>query len=450
MTRDSAPFANTKVVILAAGKGTRMRSSLHKVLHPVGGQPMIEHLVDLLANIGAPDPIIVVGAAADQVRAALPGLDFAEQRDQLGTGHAVACCREALANHDGDILVLYGDVPLVDAEALTAMMHQRRAGHTLVALGFEATDPRGYGRFVLAADGSLERIVEHKDASNEERDIRLCNSGLMLFDGGWGMAALDRLSNDNASGEYYLTDLVALARADGLSVGVAETEEETVIGVNDRADLAEAEALFQIKRRAALLLAGVTMTAPETVYVSADTVIAADVTLEPHIVIGPGVTIEAGATVKAFSHLEGATVKARASIGPYARLRSGTVIGDGAKIGNFVETKKADIAAGAKVSHLSYIGDAMVGANANIGAGTITCNYDGFNKYQTTIGAGAFIGSNSALVAPVHIGDGAIVGAGSTITKDVAADALGVTRASQRDLPAGAKRFRDRQKKDKS
>jgi len=446
---------NLATIILAAGQGTRMRSRVHKVLHPVGGKAMLLHILDMLADTtGGAQPIVVVGSGADQVKAAVGDrARFAYQTQQLGTGHAVMCCRDMLLRDEGnsgdggdsdprDLLVLYGDVPLITAQTIAAMGAARRDGASLVVLGFTAANPTGYGRLITAADGSLDRIVEEKDASDAEKAVTLCNSGLMLMDAEWALAALDRLTNRNASGEYYLTDLVALARADGKPVATVTTDEDEVTGVNDRAGLAAVEAIFQARARAHHMADGVTFTAPDTVFLSADTVLAPDVTIEPHVVFGPAVVVESGSVIKAFSHLEGAHVHAGASIGPYARLRPGAKIGEGAKIGNFVEVKKAQLDAGVKVSHLSYIGDAQIGADANIGAGTITCNYDGYQKFQTVIGAGAFIGSNTALVAPVTVGDGAIVGAGSVLTKDTPADSLAVTRAPQKMVQGYAAKIR--------
>ena len=431
-------------VVLAAGKGTRMKSSLHKVLHPVGGKALVSHLLDTVATLEPTKTLMVIGDNAEQLAKTVRGVEFAVQDRQLGTGHAVRCALPALDGFHGDILVLYGDVPFITAEAMQSMRDtmQSTAGCGLVVLGFTADDPAAYGRLIVGADGSLERIVEYKDATTEERAVDYCNSGMMLISGEHAAVWLDALTCDNAAGEYYLTDLVEIARTKGATVGHVETEEAGLVGVNSRAELAAAEAVFQTRARESAMAAGVTLVAPETVFFSHDTKLASDVIVEPNVVFGPGVRVEIGVTIKAFSHLEGATVRQRASIGPFARLRPAADIGEGAKIGNFVEIKKSRLAAGVKVSHLSYIGDAAIGADANIGAGTITCNYDGFLKYNTHIGAGAFIGSNSALVAPITIGDGAIVGAGSVVTKDVPDDALGVSRARQRDIKGYAAKFR--------
>lgn len=438
-------------VILAAGKGTRMRSDRHKVLHPIGGQPMIHHLLDTLAELGAAREVLVIGDRRDQLEAALEGRDvaIAIQEPQLGTGHAVQAARDSLAGFDGTLLVLYGDVPLVSGATMQALIDARAAGPDVVVLGFRPPDPGQYGRLVVNAAGHLDAIVEYKDASEDERAIGLCNSGMMAADAALLFDLLDQVGNDNAAGEYYLTDIVAIARARGLDVGVVEADAQELTGVNSRADLAVLEAIFQTRMRAAAMVAGVTLIDPTTVYFAHDTALGRDVVIEPNVVFGPGVSVADGAVIRAFSHLEGATVDQGATIGPYARLRPGAVIGQGARVGNFVEVKKATLEAGAKANHLSYIGDARVGAAANVGAGTITCNYDGFDKHLTDIGAGAFIGSNTALVAPVKVGDGAIVGAGSVVTRDVPADALGVTRAQQKDVEGWARRFRERKRRDR-
>lgn len=439
-------------VVLAAGQGTRMKSSLHKVLHPIAGKPMISHLLGTLQSLNPARTIIVKGAMGEQLENAFPDLEFATQTEQLGTGHAVQSAMPLLEGFSGDLLVLYGDVPFTSSAAMQQMIDALKRDNNcgLVVLGFQAKDPAAYGRLVTGQDGALERIVEFKDASEAERTISLCNSGMMLVSGEHAAGWLSALNNDNAAKEYYLTDLVEIARKDGKSVAVVETGEEELMGVNSRAELAAAEAAFQDLKRAAAMAEGVTLTAPETVFFSHDTKLGKDVIVEPNVVFGPGVTVEDNVTIKAFSHLEGATVRLGASVGPYARLRPAADIGPGAKIGNFVEVKKATLAEGVKVSHLTYIGDATIGANANIGAGTITCNYDGFLKYQTTIGAGAFIGSNSSLVAPVTVGDGAIVGAGSVITKDVEADSLAVSRARQRGIDGYAASFREEKRAEKA
>lgn len=443
---------NVAAIVLAAGQGTRMKSELHKVLHPIGGKPMVHHVLSAAEAINPAKTILVVGAKAEQLKAAVPNADFALQTEQKGTGHAVQMALPALEGFTGDLLVLYGDIPLLPAGVLEDMIKVRQTSPDvgLVVLGFEAADPAAYGRLVLDTDGGLERIVEFKDASEDERAIALCNSGMMLIDGSKAKGWLSQLSSDNAAGEFYLTDLVAIARGEGAKVAVTTTEEANVAGVNSRADLADAEALFQAKKRAEFMAAGVTLQAPETVFFSHDTQIGKDVTIEPNVVIGPGAVIEDDVSIKAFSHIEGAHVRRDASVGPFARLRPAADIGEGAKIGNFVEIKKSKLAEGVKVSHLTYLGDASVGAEANIGAGTITCNYDGFLKYQTTIGKGAFIGSNSSLVAPVTIGDGAITGAGSVITGDAPVDSLAVSRAKQRNIDGYAAKFRAKKQAEKA
>ncbi len=436
-------------VILAAGKGTRMKSAKHKVLHKIAGKPMIFHLMDTVKKTGCDKQVVVVGSGRDQIEAALDATDsnasLIVQEEQLGTGHAVMSALPALTGFGGDVVILFGDTPFISEETMARMLSERTSARqpAIVVLGFEAVNPGRYGRLVTS-DNGLEKIVEYKDASDEERAITLCNSGMMVIDGekigGW----LNGLSNDNAAGEYYLTDIIAAARADGETVAVVNADEAEVMGVNSRSDLAAAETAFQARVRERMMAAGVTLVDPMSTFFSHDTLIANDVFIEPNVVFGPGVEIETNVTIKAFSHLEGVQIEKGVSVGPFARLRPGARIGEDAKIGNFVEVKKADIQKGAKVSHLSYIGDAVVGEGANIGAGTITCNYDGFFKYKTEIGAGAFIGSNSALVAPVKIGDGAIVGAGSVISSEVDADSLGVTRAQQKSIKGFAASFRSK------
>lgn len=436
--------ADLAAVVLAAGQGTRMKSGLHKVLHPIGGKPMVRHLLDGLARLTPSRTVVVIGAMGEQLQAALDDVEFVTQPEQLGTGHAVQCALPALDGFGGNLLVLYGDVPFISPSTMTRMTSALAEDEAcgLVVLGFDAADPAAYGRLVTGADGSLEKIVEFKDATEAERTITLCNSGMMLIEGANATKWLGALENNNAVKEFYLTDLVAIARAAGRGVAVVKTDEAELMGVNSRSELAEAEAIFQDTARKRAMTDGVSLVAPETVFFSHDTKLGKDVTVEPNVVFGPGVSVEDGVTIKAFSHLEGATVRKGASVGPYARLRPAADIGPGAKIGNFVEIKKATLDEGVKVSHLTYIGDATIGAHANIGAGTITCNYDGYLKYQTTIGAGAFIGSNSALVAPVTIGENANVGAGSVVTKDVEGDALAVSRARQRNIEGYAAKFR--------
>ncbi|MEP9357671.1 bifunctional UDP-N-acetylglucosamine diphosphorylase/glucosamine-1-phosphate N-acetyltransferase GlmU [Sphingomonas sp. KR3-1] len=439
----TAPIA---AIILAAGKGTRMKSDTHKVLHPIAGRPMLLHLIDSVKALGAEREVVVVGAGKEQVEAAVHplGVETAEQAEQLGTGHAVRMAEAALAGFQGDVLILYGDVPLVTTETMRRMLDalHGEGGPSVVVLGFRPADPGAYGRVIVGADGRLEKIVEYKDATPEERAVTLCNSGLMAVRSADLFRLLAQLRSDNAAGEYYLTDLVELARAEGrFAVGV-ETDAIEVAGVNSRGELAGLEFEWQQRRRTRAMVEGATLIAPETVWFAYDTQVGRDVTIEPNVVFGPGVSVADRVTLRAFSHIEGAEILSGADVGPYARLRPGARLEQGAKVGNFVEVKKAVIGPGAKVNHLSYIGDASVGAGANIGAGTITCNYDGFLKYRTVIGNGAFVGSNSALVAPVTIGDGAIVGAGSVVTRDVESDALGITRAEQQVKPGWARKFR--------
>lgn len=433
-------------IILAAGSGTRMKSDTHKVLHPIAGRPMLLHLVDTVAGLAPERTVVVVGARREQVESAVAphGVVTAHQAEQLGTGHAVAQARDALAGFDGDVLVLYGDVPLVTSATMVRMIERLHEEDkpAAVVLGFRPADPGAYGRIIADGEGRIVKMVEYKDAAPEERAETLCNSGLMAVRSADLFALLGRVGNDNAAGEYYLPDIVMLAMGDGRVSAVIETGAVEVAGVNSRAELAALEAEWQQVRRARAMADGATLIAPETVWFAYDTAIGRDVTIEPNVVFGPGVSVADGVNIRAFSHIEGATIASGAEIGPYARLRPGTVVGEKAKIGNFVETKKVVLGKGAKANHLTYLGDAEVGAGANIGAGTITCNYDGFFKYQTQIGAGAFVGSNSALVAPVKIGDGAIVGAGAVITKDVEADALALVRPEQVVKPGWAKRFR--------
>ena len=443
------PTARTRpvaAVILAAGKGTRMRSALHKVLHPLGGRPMLMHLMGSLESLAPERRVVVVGDKAEQLRDALAGTDvaLAVQEPQLGTGHAVLQAEAALAGFAGTVLILFGDVPLVSAATMERLAATVDAadGPAIAVLGFRPDVPGAYGRVIADADGRIQRMVEAKDATPDELAVRLCNAGLMAVRSEYLVPLLKQLGNANAASEYYLVDIVMLAAAQGLQSVVLEAGADEVVGVNSRAELAQAEALFQARRRHELMASGVTLVAPETVFLSWDTEIGADTVVEPNCVFGPGVRVAGGVTIRAFSHLEGAEVATGCEVGPYARLRPGSRLEAGAKVGNFVETKKAVLGPGAKANHLSYIGDATVGAKANIGAGTITCNYDGFSKYRTEIGAGAFVGSNTALVAPVRVGDGAIVGAGSVITSDVGSDALALTRATQEQKAGWAARFR--------
>ncbi len=440
----SRPLA---VIILAAGQGTRMKSGLHKVLHPVAGRPMLLHLLASIGELAPERQVVVVGAGRDQVEGAVAGTGavIAVQDKQLGTGHAVAQAHDALAGFAGDVLILYGDVPLVRAETMRAMLDRLNRGDDprAVVLGFRPDDAAAYGRIIADGQGIIDRMVEYKDASEAERAVTLCNSGLMAVRSTDLFVLLDQIGNDNVAGEYYLPDIIMLPG--GVSA-VIETEAWEVAGVNSRIELAGVEAMWQARRRMEAMRDGVTLIAPDTVFFSHDTQLARDVVVEPHVVFGPGVIVAQDVTIHAFSHLEGASVESGAAIGPYARLRPGAQIGAKAKVGNFVEIKKATLGEGAKVNHLSYIGDASIGAAANIGAGTITCNYDGYFKYRTEIGAGAFVGSNSALVAPASIGAGAIVAAGSVVTRPVAADALCLVRPEQVEKPGWAAAFRARMK----
>lgn len=435
-------------VILAAGEGTRMRSAVPKPLHAVAGRSMLAHVGAAALAMGATRVAVVVGPGREDVareaRTAIPEAVVVVQHERRGTAHAVLAAREVLGDADV-VVVLYADVPLIRPATLRRLQDAVAEGAAVAVLGFLAADPAGYGRLLTGAAGLLA-IREHKDASEAERRTRLVNAGLMAIDGRLALALLDGIGTGNAQGEYYLTDIVEAARAAGRRCIAIETDAAEVMGVNDRVQLAAAEAAAQSALRTAAMLGGATLVAPETVFLSMDTVLGRDVLVEPHCVFGPRVTVGEGAVVHAFSHLEGASVAAGASVGPYARLRPGAAIEAGAKVGNFVEIKNAVVGTGAKVSHLSYIGDASVGPHANIGAGAITCNYDGFSKARTVIGAGAFIGSNAALVAPVTIGPGAFVGSGSVVTEDVEPDALALARGRQVNKPGWATRFRTDQK----
>ena len=434
-------------LVLAAGEGTRMRSALPKVLHKVAGRSLLAHVLASVGQAGADAIAVVVGPGradvAAEVAQIVPGAEVFVQTERRGTAHAVLAARAAIARGYDDVLIVFADTPLVQPQTFVAMRERLASGAGVVALGFEARDPAGYGRFVLAGD-DLTAIIEHKDASPGQRRISLCNAGLMALDGHAALAVLEAIGHDNSQQEYYLTDAVAVARGRGLKTLAHLAPEAEVMGVNDRVQLAAAEAQMQMRLRDAAMQAGVTLIDPASTYLSQDTRFGRDVILEPHVFIGANVLIEDGAIIHAFSHLEGAEVGAGAKVGPFARLRPGAKLGKSAKVGNFVEIKSADIGAGAKVSHLSYIGDARIGAQANIGAGVITCNYDGFGKYLTEIGEGAFLGSNSSLVAPVSIGAGAYVGSGSVITKNVAADGLAVARGRQIEKAGWAKAFRER------
>ena len=439
---------NFAVVILAAGQGTRMRSDTHKVLHPIAGKALLMHLLDSVDRLGAQKRVVVVGKGREQVEKALDGrqVTIAHQAEQKGTAHAVQQAKDALAGYEGAVLILYGDTPFVEPGTLKRMLDRLDGdgGPGVVVLASTPADPLNYGRIILGEGDHIAKMVEFKDATEEERAVRLCNSGMMAVRAKDLFRWLDQVGNDNAAGEYYLPDVVNIAAAEGRDAVVIEGDPYETAGVNSRAELAHLELDWQRRRREQALQDGATLIDPESVWFAADTKLGRDVTVEPHVVFGPGVEIADGATIKAFSHIEGATISTKAVIGPFARLRPGARIGEKAKVGNFVEVKKAVLGRGAKANHLSYIGDADVGPDANIGAGTITCNYDGFGKYNTVIGAGAFIGSNTALVAPVTVGEGAIVGAGSVITKDVEPDSLAVERNEQKGIAGWAKRFRDR------
>jgi len=442
MTRNR-PFA---AIILAAGKGTRMKSDVHKVLHPIAGRAMLDHLLGVLDGLAPARKVVVLGSGRDQVQTLVDarGGQVVVQAEQLGTAHAVLQASGELSGFDGDILILYGDTPLIEPETMANMLDRLNApdAPAVVVVGFRPKDPLSYGRILAQSDGTIDKMVEYKDATPEERAVNLCNSGLMAAKADDLFELLARVGNDNAAGEYYLPDIVMLAAAEGKKSAVIEAEPWEMAGVNSRAELALVEAEWQRRRRLKAMADGVTLVAPDTVWFAHDTLVGRDSVIEPNVVFGPGVSIGERVFIRSFRHIEGASIAAGAEIGPYARLRPGAEIGEQAKVGNFVEVKKSRLGRGAKANHLSYIGDSDVGAGANIGAGTITCNYDGFFKYRTVIGEGAFIGSNSALVAPVSIGDGAIVGAGSVITRHVAADAVALARGTQVNKDGRAARFR--------
>ncbi|MBC2652879.1 bifunctional UDP-N-acetylglucosamine diphosphorylase/glucosamine-1-phosphate N-acetyltransferase GlmU [Novosphingobium flavum] len=449
--RQTPPLA---VVILAAGKGTRMKSDLHKVLHPIAGRPMLEHLIASAAELQPERQVVVVGSGRDQLERQLGSrADLAVQEPQLGTGHAVQQAEAALAGFSGDVLVLYGDVPFVSTATMRRMLDRLHADDApeVVVLGFEPADPLQYGRVIAEADGRITRMVEHKDATAAERACRLCNSGLMAVRAGRLFELLGQVGNDNAQGEYYLVDVVNVANAQGGHCAVVVTPDpDEVAGINSRGELAEAESRWQERRRDRAMAEGATLIAPQTVWFAWDTVLGRDVTIEPNVWFGPGVTVADRVLIRGFSHIEGARLDEGVEIGPYARLRPGAVLQAGVKIGNFVEVKNATLGPGAKANHLTYLGDAEVGAGANIGAGTITCNYDGYFKHKTVIGERAFIGSNSALIAPVRIGADAIVAAGSAVSRDVADGELRLVRAEQMVKPGWADRFHDAMKRKKA
>jgi bifunctional UDP-N-acetylglucosamine pyrophosphorylase/glucosamine-1-phosphate N-acetyltransferase len=433
-------------IVLAAGEGTRMRSAKPKVLHEAAGRSLLGHALASARAAGADRLAVVVGPGREDVAAEArrhtPDAAVFVQAERRGTAHAVLAAREAIAEGADDILVLFGDTPLVTAETLSRLRGALAGGAAVVVAGFHAADPAGYGR-LLVEDGRLAAIREHKDCSATERAVTFCNGGLTALAGAEALALLDAVGDDNAQREFYLTDVVAIARARGLDAVALDADEAELQGVNDRIQLAAVEEVLQERLRRAAMAGGATLIAPHTVFLSADTRLGTDVVVEPHVVFGPGVTVAAGTRVRAFSHLEGATVADGAIVGPFSRLRPGAEIGAAAHIGNFVEVKNATVGEGAKINHLTYVGDARVGAAANLGAGTITCNYDGFAKHLTEIGAGAFIGSNSALVAPVKVGDGAYVGSGSVVTEDVPADALALGRSRQTVKPGWAARWRN-------
>jgi bifunctional UDP-N-acetylglucosamine pyrophosphorylase/glucosamine-1-phosphate N-acetyltransferase len=432
-------------IVLAAGEGTRMRASRPKVLHAIGGRSLIAHVLAAAGGDRGAQAVVVgpgQGAVVAAVKAAMPGAEMFVQNERRGTAHAALAARPALARGADDVLIVFADTPLITPETLARLRAALGQGAAVAVLGFRPADPTGYGRLIVGADGALLAIREEKDASAQERAIGLCNAGLMALRGDSALAILERIGDDNAKREFYLTDAVAIARTLGLATVALETEEDEVRGVNTQAQLAEAEAVLQRRLRAAAHDAGVAMAAPDTVHLSADTRLGRDVVIEPYVVFGPGVTVEDGAVIRSFSHLEGATVGRGARVGPFARLRPGATLDADVHVGNFVEVKEARLGAGAKANHLAYIGDASVGEGSNIGAGAITCNYDGAAKHRTEIGKGVFIGSNAALVAPVRIGDGAYVGTGSVITADVPADALALARGRQVNKEGWAARLR--------
>jgi bifunctional UDP-N-acetylglucosamine pyrophosphorylase/glucosamine-1-phosphate N-acetyltransferase len=449
-------MSETALIVLAAGQGTRMKSTLPKVLHKAAGRSLLGHALAAAAEVQPGHTVVVVGPGMEPVEKEaqrfIPGTRIALQPQQNGTAGAVSAAKSALAGFSGTIIVLYGDVPLVKPQTIMAMAQAVTADTPLAILGFRAADPRGYGRLILSASGMIGAIREELDATPEEREINLCNSGIISIDSNLLWRLLSKVGNDNAKGEYYLTDLIEIAATEGLSCGLIECPEQEVMGVNTRKQLAQVERRLQEKYRDAAMAGGATLIAPETVFFSADTKVGSDVVVEPHVFFGPGVEIGNNVGILAFSHIEGARIADGARIGPFARLRPGADIGTDAHIGNFVEVKNARIEAGAKANHLTYIGDARVGSKSNIGAGTITCNYDGFEKHRTDIGSEVFVGSNTALVAPVRVGDGANIGAGSVITKDVPAHALALTRPPLKTRAGWAAKYREiknARKKDK-
>lgn len=441
-------------IILAAGKGTRMKSALPKVMHPIAGRAMIDWSLALARQVGASRLVVIVHPSQevliDHLARHHPDAMIAFQDPPQGTGHAVRCAQPALEGFAGDLVILYGDSPLIPSDTIETLFSSVSEGAGIGVLGFEAAEPGFYGRLITGPQGDLERIVEARDADAGELAIRLCNSGVMAGDSRSMFRLLEGVTNANAKAEYYLTDIIGLARGEGIGCRAVLCDEDDLIGCDSRAGLAQAEALFQKKRRQALMDEGVSFIAPETVFLAHDTEIGPDTIVEPHVVFGPGVRIAGNVRIRAFSHLEGAVIGEGCSVGPYARLRPGTVLAANVHIGNFVETKNTQLETGAKASHLAYLGDARIGQGANIGAGTIFCNYDGYRKHTTEIGAEAFIGSNSSLVAPVSIGPGAYVGSGSVITRDVPADALALARAVQVERPGWAQELRKRKSAEKA
>jgi len=440
------------VVVLGAGKGERLKSTHPKVMHRLAGVPLIGHVMAEAAKLKPARTIAVLGPGMDQIAAKVAPARIAVQKSPRGTGDAVKAARDALKGFTGDVLVIYGDNPFVSEETLRALIARRAAKDdpAVVVVGFRPADPLRYGRLIADHKGRLQRIVEFRDASDAEKKIGLCNSGVMAFDGARLFRLLDAIENDNAAGEFYLTDVVAAACRAKFACAAIERPAREFIGIDTRMQLALAEAEMQARLRLKAMEGGATLTDPASVFFSADTRIGRDVVIGPNVVFGPGVAVADNVEILPFCHIEGATIASGARVGPFARLRPGARIGRGAHVGNYVEIKNAKIEDGAKVNHLTYIGDARVGAKANIGAGTITCNYDGFDKFTTDIGKGAFIGSNAALVAPVKVGDGAIVGAGSVVTEDVPADALRVERSGQTTVPGWAAKFRGLKTKEKA
>ena len=445
------PELKAAAIVLAAGKGTRMKSNLPKVMHRIGGRTLIGHVLDCLAPLGLARIVAVIAPGMDSVEQEVAPHGVAFQPEQLGTGHAVGSAREALKDFSGDVLVVYGDTPFVATATLQRMFERRKASDNpaIVVLGMRPADPSGYGRLVLGADGTLDRIVEHKDANEAERAIGLANSGVMAIDGSVAWQLIERLDNKNAKGEFYLTDIVAFARKDGRRCAVVEAPHEELLGVNSRTELAAAEAMFQARRRLAAMENGATLTDPASVFFAADTKVGRDVVIGPNVQFGLGVEIGDEVEIRAFCHIEGASIETGATVGPFARIRPRSTIGAGAHVGNFIELKNTEIGAGAKANHVSYVGDTTIGPKANIGAGTIVCNYDGLKKTRSNVGAGAFIGSDSVLISPVTVGEGAYVAAGSVITHDVPPDALAIARGQQVDKPGWAAQFRARQKSKK-